>query len=206
MKGAKLAQKAVEFKVIPLKDIIDKTPRKTPERILTARAIRGKIEKLFNGGDTETTFSELKEVIQSGFYIKETKNEFEEAFAKSEDPKIKKLFLALIIELELNGFETHINQKEVLRCMNEDKELRYMAVWYKKLVRDREGHDAVVSHTQMFEKIYQMVFDDDIIIREIAFAYLRILKESTNMHNKDLLSLKIEGETRSSAQFEELKK
>jgi hypothetical protein len=81
-----------------------------------------------------------------------------------------------------------------------------MVLWHKKLVRDREGHNTIVSRTEAFERIYEMLFDAEIEIREIALAYLKTIKESENMHNRELISLKIEGERRINEQLLELRK
>jgi hypothetical protein len=51
-----------------------------------------------------------------------------------------------------------------------------------------------------------MLFDAEIEIREIALAYLKTIKESENMHNRELISLKIEGERRINEQLLELRK
>lgn len=204
MNAVKLAQKAVRMQRIPLKDIIDKNPRKTAQQILTAKAIREKIAKLIREEEIEETFAELKNTIQDGFNIEETKNEFENAFSETNNKEIRKLFLALIVELELNGFETELNQKEVATLVKEeDLETKYLAIWYKKIIRDRK--DNCVPKTEVFDLIYEALFDQEIKIREIALAYLQTLKTSKHNHNKDLISLKIEEEKRENEQIMELR-
>jgi hypothetical protein len=178
--------------------------RTTDELIPTPRTIKEKIASLIKGEEIEDAFSILQKAIQNGFNIQETKKDFEEAFASAQD---KKLFLALAIEMELNGFETQLDQKKLAAVLGySDKESRYMVLWHKKLVRDREGHNTIVSRTEAFERIYEMLFDAEIEIREIALAYLKTIKESENMHNRELISLKIEGERRINEQLLELRK
>lgn len=199
-----MVTKAVEMQIVPLRNIIENRQRTTDELIPTPRAIKEKIASLIKGEEIEDAFSILQKAIQNGFNIQETKKDFEEAFASAQD---KKLFLALAIEMELNGFETQLDQKKLAAVLGySDKESRYMALWHKKLVRDREGHNTIVSRTEAFERIYEMLFDAEIEIREIALAYLKTIKESENMHNRELISLKIEGERRINEQLLELRK
>jgi hypothetical protein len=204
VEAAKVVTKAVEMQIVPLRNILENRQRTTDELIPTPRTIKEKIASLIKGEEIEDAFSILQKAIQNGFNIQETKKDFEEAFASAQD---KKLFLALAIEMELNGFETQLDQKKLAAVLGySDKESRYMVLWHKKLVRDREGHNTIVSRTEAFERIYEMLFDAEIEIREIALAYLKTIKESENMHNRELISLKIEGERRINEQLLELRK
>ncbi len=182
-----------KFAMVPSIEIREKRDKgKTADRILTKPGIIAKLEAIEETPQNTDNHKQLKEAIANGFNIRDSIDEFEKRFNEARKPETIEIFLSLIIELELNGYGTKIDTKKVNSLLNEgETQIRYMAIWYKKIKRDNDPNQPV-ANCNAFNLIFNAIFDPDSRISEIAIAYIKTVATSENLHNRELVAQKIE--------------
>lgn len=182
-----------KFAIVPSIEIIEKREgRKTADRILTKSGITAKLEAIEDNPQNTDNHAQLKEAIGNGFNIRESVDEFEKRFNEARKPAAIEIFLSLIIELELNGYRTKANTKKINSLLDyEEPQIRYMAIWYKKIKRESDPN-LPVANCDAFNLIFNAIFDPDSRISEIAIAYIKTVATSENLHNRELVAQKIQ--------------